>query len=233
MLTRVLEPEVMDSSEEAIDYDAMDHSEVNRKFVDDLLAFAGNRLLALPDAEEMGTPLVEVLDMGTGTAQIPIELCRRGEGFRIVACDLSTSMLEVAIMKIDIAGLRWRVFLSHADAKRLPYESERFEVVMSNSIVHHIPEPKLALQEGVRVLKPGGAIFVRDLLRPEDNATVGHLVDTYAAGCNDHQRAMFRRFPAGLAELGGNPCDRRGVRLPTGNSATHKRPALDLGGAGK
>ena len=37
-LDRILEPEVMDSAEEARDYDAMDHSEVNRRFVDDLLA---------------------------------------------------------------------------------------------------------------------------------------------------------------------------------------------------
>ena len=37
MLPRVLEPEVMDSPEEARDYDAMDHAEVNRRFVADFL----------------------------------------------------------------------------------------------------------------------------------------------------------------------------------------------------
>ena len=40
-LARVLEPEVMDSTDEARDYDAMDHGEVNRRFVDDLLAAQG------------------------------------------------------------------------------------------------------------------------------------------------------------------------------------------------
>ncbi len=38
MLSRVLEPEVMDTPEQASAYDAMDHSEVNRRFVDDVLA---------------------------------------------------------------------------------------------------------------------------------------------------------------------------------------------------
>ena len=37
-LSRILEPEIMDSPEEAADYDSMDHAEVNRRFVDDLLA---------------------------------------------------------------------------------------------------------------------------------------------------------------------------------------------------
>src|ERR1051325_11092068 len=64
-MQRVLEPEVMDSLDEAIDYDAMDHAEVNRLFVADFLQAAG-RMAA--DAE--------ILDLGTGTAQIPIEMCR-------------------------------------------------------------------------------------------------------------------------------------------------------------
>ena len=37
MLPRTLEPEVMDTREEAVDYDSMDHSGVNRVFVDDLV----------------------------------------------------------------------------------------------------------------------------------------------------------------------------------------------------
>jgi len=43
----------------------------------------------------------------------------------------------------------------------------------------------------VRVVLPGGILFVRDLLRPPDDATLTTLVDQYAAGANDHQRQMF------------------------------------------
>ncbi len=43
MLQRILEPELMDSPEEALAYDAMDHGEVNRKFVDDLLEALGQQ----------------------------------------------------------------------------------------------------------------------------------------------------------------------------------------------
>jgi ubiquinone/menaquinone biosynthesis C-methylase UbiE len=62
---------------------------------------------------------------------------------------------------------------------------------MSNSIVHHIPEPLAVLKEAWRVLAPGGRIFIRDLLRPEDDATVQRLVDTYTEGATAHQRQMF------------------------------------------
>jgi hypothetical protein len=62
-LTRVIEPEVMDSAEEARDYDAMDHTAVNRVFVVDFLAHWNGS--------------VPMLDVDTGTVQIPIELCRQ------------------------------------------------------------------------------------------------------------------------------------------------------------
>ena len=58
-LERVLEAEVMESIQEACDYDEMDHSAVNQLFVDDLLVQRGIQ--------------GEVLDIGVGTAQIPIE----------------------------------------------------------------------------------------------------------------------------------------------------------------
>ena len=62
---------------------------------------------------------------------------------------------------------------------------------MSNSIVHHIPDPAEVLDEAWRVAASGGLLFFRDLLRPEDDAAVRRLVDTYAAGANRHQRQMF------------------------------------------
>jgi SAM-dependent methyltransferase len=62
---------------------------------------------------------------------------------------------------------------------------------MSNSIVHHIPEPRSVLAEAVRVAKPGGLLFFRDLLRPPDEATLDRLVETYAGGESDHARRMF------------------------------------------
>ncbi len=201
MLQRVLEPECMDSEQEALDYDAMDHSQVNLQFVADLLA--------------SGTLDGEALDLGTGTAQIPIALCQQHPSIRVMAVDLSVSMLDLARANVEVAGLTDRIALDCLDSKTLPYEEGRFPVVMSNSIVHHIPQPSTALLEAWRVTQPGGRLFFRDLLRPASEAEVQHLVDTYAAGCNEHQRKLFddslraaltvTEMRALVAELGGDP----------------------------
>lgn len=183
-LSRILEPEVMDSADDARDYDRMDHSAVNRQFVDDLLAVAAAARLELGEN-------IAILDLGTGTAQIPIELLRRRPNWRVRAVDLAGSMLELGRKNVAAAGLADRVRLERVDAKRLRYAEASFALVMSNSIVHHIPEPRAVLAEACRVLRPGGMLFVRDLLRPPDEAAVRSLIETYAADCNDHQRQLF------------------------------------------
>jgi ubiquinone/menaquinone biosynthesis C-methylase UbiE len=177
MLPRVLEPEVMDSAEEAGDYDAMDHSGVNRVFVADFLAFWDEQ-----------NP---VLDVGTGTAQIPIELCRSHAAAEVVGVDLAEHMLKVGRDNVRRAGFQGRVRLERCDAKKLPYAAGAFAAVISNSIVHHIPEPRLVLAEMVRVVRKGGGLFVRDLLRPADELGVRQLVATYAGDANAHQQRMF------------------------------------------
>jgi ubiquinone/menaquinone biosynthesis C-methylase UbiE len=167
----------MDTREEAIDYDAMDHSTVNRVFVDDFLAIWNG-----------GTPL---LDVGTGTAQIPIELCRRSTAARVVAIDLAEEMLRVGRDNVSRAGLAERITLDRVDAKAMPYTNGMFHGIISNSIIHHIPEPLAVFREMKRVAAPQAVLFVRDLLRPGDDVMLKQLVDTYAAGANEHQRQMF------------------------------------------
>ena len=180
MLARVLEPEVMDSPQDAADYDAMDHSAVNRLFVDDFLAiWRAKRLEG------------EILDLGTGTAQIPIELLRHRRDLSVTAVDLAASMLDLARRNVAAAGFSQQIRLERADAKGLAFPRRHFAAVISNSIVHHIPEPLDVLTEACRVLRPGGALFVRDLLRPDTDEHVSSLVSTYAAGANRHQQDLF------------------------------------------
>jgi ubiquinone/menaquinone biosynthesis C-methylase UbiE len=176
-LPRVLEPEVMDTADEARDYDAMDHAAVNRVFVADFLALS-------PDTRR-------VLDVGTGTAQIPIELCRADPAAHVVAVDAAAHMLTLARANVERAGLSARIEPRLVDAKRLPLDENLFTAVMSNSIVHHIPDPLAALREMLRVLRPGGVLFVRDLARPDDETQLEALVRLYG-GEQEHGRTMFR-----------------------------------------
>ncbi len=193
MIPRVLEPEVMDSPEEAAEYDGMDHSAVNQVFVDDLL---GAMLVqrSTPTASEQPGCSTRVLDVGTGTALIPIELCQRDEfDGTVVAVDLAKEMLNLAHQNIEDAGLVKWVQVKIIDAKSLPFEPREFDAVMSNSIVHHIPEPFEVLREMLRVVKPGGVLFVRDLLRPETEAEVERLVARYAGEESARSQQLFRQ----------------------------------------
>ena len=198
MLKRVLEPEVMDAPGDADEYDAMDHGEVNDRFVADLLAAWSTRC-------RRGQEVVRVFDSGAGTAQIPIALCRAWPAARVVAIDLADGMLSLAQRNVAAAGLAAAIELQKVDAKQLPLADGVFDVVMSNSIVHHLAEPRGALAEMVRVAAPGGLLFVRDLLRPPDQATVDRLVARYAATAPARGQQLFRdslHAALSLAEIG-------------------------------
>jgi ubiquinone/menaquinone biosynthesis C-methylase UbiE len=178
MLHRILEPEIMDSADDAREYDAMDHSAVNAQFVTDLLP-------------HLNCSPLQILDLGAGTAQIPIEIARRALYTHITAVDAAASMLAVARANITAANLTNRIELLLADAKRLPFANEAFTVVISNSIFHHIPDPQAVFGEAVRVATPDGLLFHRDLARPTDGSELQHLVETYAGTATDYQRKLF------------------------------------------
>ncbi len=179
MLARVLEPEVMDTAEDARDYDSMDHRAVNAQFAADFLKVWDGRN--------------RILDVGTGTAQIPIELCRQDARPEVVAIDLAEQMLEIARQNVVQASLTDRIQLTHMDAKGMYYHPGAFSAVISNSIIHHIPEPLSCFTSMHLACALGGVLFVRDLLRPGDRATLSHLVETYAGDANEHQRQLFEQ----------------------------------------
>jgi ubiquinone/menaquinone biosynthesis C-methylase UbiE len=188
MLTRILEPELMDTAEDAHEYDAMDHSVVNAQFVTDLMAAIAEWSLKRP--EETPT-ILQILDLGAGTAQIPIELVRRTDNVHVTAVDAAENMLALARANVAAASLSGHITIALADAKSLPFDSASFPVVISNSIIHHIGQPRDVIAEAVRVTEPGGLLFHRDLVRPDDEDELQHIVETYAANATPYQRRLF------------------------------------------
>lgn len=179
MLARTLEPELMDDPDEAEAYDEMDHSEVNRKFIEDFRA--------------AGPVGARVLDLGTGPGCIAIELCEQDEDCEVLASDAAVSMLEVAKIKVAVAGFEHRIQLHHGDAKQFEFDDDVFDAVISNSLLHHIPEPQLVMQHMVRVTKSGGRLFVRDLLRPASAEVVEQLVSEHAGEETEGNQQLLRQ----------------------------------------
>jgi ubiquinone/menaquinone biosynthesis C-methylase UbiE len=181
MIARLLEPEAMETPESVREYDAMDHAEVNERFVADFLAAHGPCRGG------------EILDVGTGTARIPIALARADEKACVLAVDLAATMLDQAAVNIAAAGLSHRIHCEQVDAKLLldRFGAASFEGVISNTIIHHIPDPEPAMETMAQLVAKGGTLLVRDLARPDTHAEVLRLKEAYTAGESPDAQALF------------------------------------------
>lgn len=170
----------MDTAKEAMEYRDMAHGQVNQLFVDDLIAG--------------GAIGPRTLDLGTGPAAIPILICERLDDVEIMAVDSAVEMLEVAKIEIELAGMVGRISLQHADAKSLEgFEADSIDTVISNSLIHHLADPSLALAAAIQMVRPGGRLFFRDLARPDNDAKVESLVKEYTGDESEYAQQLFRQ----------------------------------------
>ncbi|MBI5201328.1 MAG: class I SAM-dependent methyltransferase [Elusimicrobia bacterium] len=167
-MDRRMEPEVMDEPARAEAYAAADFSEVNHRFVSDFL-------LKCPSPKR-------VLDLGCGPADIPIRLANAAPGSRVTAIDASPAMMALARQAVGEAGLDDRVTLVEARLPGLPLAVKSFDAAISNSLVHHLPEPVAFWKEIARLAAPGAYIHVMDLIRPESPEKASAIVEGAAAG---------------------------------------------------
>jgi ubiquinone/menaquinone biosynthesis C-methylase UbiE len=213
----MLEPEVMDTADDAREYDAIDNDAVNEEFARRAAALAPPR----------GT----VLDLGTGPGRIAVLLAARAPGLRVVAIDLAEHMLAIARAHVAAAGLADRVQIVRADAKATGFPDGSFDMVISNSTVHHIPDPEQLFREVARVARPGAALFVKDLVRPRDLGEWRALVELHAGGANERQRQLFAdslRAALSVDEV-GELCARAGLRGPSIARCSDRHWSLERG----
>ena len=178
-ISRIPEPEIMADEEEAEAYasaTALRHLEaLDDSFVDQVL--------------QLGVEKGMVLDLGTGPGQIPIKLALRNPSLIIHAIDLSDAMLRKAAMDANRWGVEMRILFNYGDVKRTAYDGGLFDVVLCNSVLHHVPDPVQLIREMARVCKPSGALLLRDLRRPN------RLIYRY------HVRQHGRNYEGKMREL--------------------------------
>ena len=106
-----------------------------------------------------GAPRPRVLDVATGTGRVPLRLVATPafDG-TVVAVDLARRMLREAARALT--GHSERVFLSAQDGPRLAFGDGAFDAVSCLEALEFMPDPRAALAECVRVLKPGGVLLV-------------------------------------------------------------------------
>ncbi len=206
-----------------------------------------NRLLSLGidrrwrrDTVRRIPPLGEgpVLDVCTGTADLALAYWKAGRGrIRVVGADFCREMLAVGRAKVRRAGAEASVMLVEADAQRLPFSDDTFQVVSVAFGLRNIEDTDRGLGEMVRVCRPRGAVAVLEFTLPEKPLArlvfgwyfrrvlprIGQALARNRHGAYHYLPSSVREFPqgealaqrlraAGLAEV---RCDRLTLGIVT------------------
>jgi len=177
-MDRSLEPELMDDPEQALIYAQADFEQENQGFVDRFRDY-------FPDFSEG-----HVFDLGCGPGDIPIRFARLFPSCRITGVDASAPMVRLAEDTARKAGL----------SDRMTFRCERFQdlagvsiadAAISNSLLHHVPNPLQFWHKLRLTVKPGSPVLVMDLLRPDSPEDAQSIVDRYASEAPDILRRDF------------------------------------------
>jgi len=170
----------MDDPEQALVYARADFEEENQGFIDRFREY-------FPKFTEG-----HVLDLGCGPGDIPVRFARALPSCRITGVDASEPMIGLAGVAVKQAGL----------ADRITFRCERFQGVslvqpadaaVSNSLLHHVPNPLQFWYRLRQLVKPGSPVLVMDLLRPDSPEEAQAIVDRYAAKEPEILRRDFYR----------------------------------------
>ncbi len=107
-----------------------------------------------------------ILDVGTRVGLIPLKILWQNENFYAIGMDRSSMMIDRARETAAAWELAERAFFQVGDARKMRLKTGYFDLVISDSTLHVFDNPLSVLQEINRVLKPRGALLVRDLRRP-------------------------------------------------------------------
>lgn len=98
----------------------------------------------------------DVLDVGCGIATDGVQFARAGA--RYTGIDQSPTAIELARRRFELEGLDGKIV--HGLATHLPFTDENFDLVWSHGVIHHIADTQSAVDEFLRVLRPGGMAIV-------------------------------------------------------------------------
>ena len=188
LLSRTTEPELMNDAEQALAYAEADFA-VSHEGVVDEFAASWRRLMGT------STPTGIALDIGCGPGDVVIRMARRFPTLIIDGVDGADAMLALGRERVAAAGFANRLRLYRAFLPSDPLPRTTFDVVSSNSILHHLHDPQALWTTVRRASRPGTMVFVMDLIRPNSAAAVDELVAT-AAG--DEPEILQRDFAASL-----------------------------------
>lgn len=183
---RIPEPELMDDKAQARAYAEADFSEPNSRFIE-----------LLRDAFPPDALSGYVLDLGCGPGDVTLRAARAWPSCIVHGVDGAAAMLHYGQQAVSESELEARVKFVHGRLPAVRLPREQYDVLISNSLLHHLLEPAILWDclkhYGVR----GAPVFIMDLRRPATRSEAATLVDQYAAeGPEILQRDFFNSLLA-------------------------------------
>ena len=179
-MKRIPEPELMEGREQARAYARADFEEPHSRFL--------SLMQDMFPVREVGP---WVTDLGCGAADISIRVAEAYPDCKVHGVDASRAMLDYGHRAIRVAGLEGRVQLHSGYLPGVTFPRPSYDTIISNSLLHHLPDPMILWREVRRLSRPGSGVFVMDLLRPGDRRRARELVRTY---CSDEPEILRRDF---------------------------------------
>lgn len=173
-MRRTPEPELMDSAPQALAYARADFSITDHSFAQTILSLAAS------------DPITHVADLGCGPGNIALRLAKARPSWQLTGYDGAAEMIKLA----QAQALPNTQFIT-ASLPLLEPTNERFDAIVSNSLLHHLHDPQTLWRTILAIGKPGALVVIQDLRRPATPATAQALVAQYAQDAPEVLRQDF------------------------------------------
>lgn len=177
-MKRVPEPELMTDLEQVVAYGNADFEEPHSNFMSLLKE-------CCPETANFHS----VLDLGSGAGDILLRFAKEYPDTLIDAVEGSAAMLQFTDdLLSNYPGIRNRITLINSLLQDFGSITD-YDLIMSNSLLHHIHDPTHFWDKIKELSQPGTHIFIMDLLRPASVKEAVELVRLYA----DNEPVILRR----------------------------------------
>ncbi len=164
-MKRIPELELMDSDDQAISYAQADFSASNNIFLNNLFE------------QTSINSNTKILDVGCGDGEISIMLFKKTK-CQLTAIDGSESMLNQFVLKKEKYNIKSiQIYKKLINGNLFP--GAVFDLVINNSVLHHISDVFMFWKNLIRLIEPNGKIILMDLVRPKTNLELQNKLNKY------------------------------------------------------